>query len=154
MARGADIGDLLSVEHVLPRLSVRSKNHLLKELARAVAALTRLTQRDVLEPLLERERLGSTGMGFGVALPHARVAGVDRILGMFARLANPVEYEAPDDRPVDLVFLLLAPEEKDVEHLKALARVSRVMRSEAVQAGLRGTTDAEALHAILTGQGD
>ena len=152
MARTAEIGDLLAAESVLPKLQVRSKNHLLKELARATAARIGLSHRDVFQPLLDRERLGSTGMGSGVALPHARAAGVKRIHGLFARLAQPIAYESPDDQPVDLVFMLLAPEEKDAEHLKALARVSRLMRNEEVRAGLRGTVDAEAMYAILTGE--
>ena len=152
MVRTADIGDLLAAESVLPRLQVKSKNHLLKELARATAEQLGLNHREVYQPLLDRERLGSTGMGSGVALPHARAAGVERIHGLFARLAHPIEYEAPDDQRVDLVFMLLAPEERDAEHLKALARVSRLMRSEEVRAGLRGTVDAEAMYAILTGE--
>ena len=152
MPRGADIGDLLALASVLPRLQVKSKNHLLKELARRSSAQIGLSHRDVHQPLLDRERLGSTGMGSGVALPHARAAGVKRIHGLFARLVQPVEYEAPDDQPVDLVFMLLAPEERDADHLKALARVSRLMRDEKVRDGLRGTTDAEAMYAILTGQ--
>lgn len=151
MVRAAEIGDLLRAECVLPRLQVKSKNHLLKELARAAAARLDLSHREVLQPLLDRERLGSTGMGAGVALPHARAAGVARIHGLFARLAHPIEYETPDDKPVDLIFMLLAPQEKDADHLKALARVSRLMRNEQVREGLRGTEDAEAMYAILTG---
>ncbi len=152
MVQSAEIAEMIGVESILPDLQVRSKNQLLKVISQETATRIGLAHADVYQPLLDRERLGSTGMGCGVALPHARAGGVEQICGLFARLAQPIDYESPDDRPVDLVFMLLAPEEKDDDHLKALARVSRLMRNEKVRAGLRGTADAEAMFAILTGE--
>lgn len=102
-----------------------------------------------LDALQERESLGATGVGHGVALPHARIAGLDRVAGLFLRLEKPMEFDAVDRQPVDLVFTLLAPDSPGVEHLKALALVSRTLRDEALRAKLRANGDPVALHAVL-----
>jgi nitrogen PTS system EIIA component len=104
----------------------------------------------VFETLLERERLGSTGIGSGTAVPHGRIADLPRIQGFFARLEKPVDFEAIDDRPVDLVFVLLTPDAAGADHLKALARISRLMRDRGFCEKLRGTDRADALYALLT----
>lgn len=148
----SDISDILTGHRVSPSLKATSKKQLLQELASKAADANEVKQesRDIFEKLLQRERLGSTAVGSGVAVPHARIAGLKNIFGYFARLAEPVEFEAPDNQGVDLVFLLLAPEEAGADHLKALARVSRLLREEDVRNGLRGAKDPAALYAILT----
>jgi PTS system nitrogen regulatory IIA component len=103
----------------------------------------------VLDALLEREALGSTGVGYGVAVPHARVAGLTRLRGVFVRLEQPIEFQAVDDRPVDLIFALFAPPDAGAEHLRALARVSRVLRQADLREQLRQAHGADAIHALL-----
>jgi PTS system nitrogen regulatory IIA component len=105
--------------------------------------------RGIVERLVERERLGSTGFGGGVAIPHGKIDGLDRVIGVFARLSAPVDFQAIDDLPVDLVFLLLSPPDSGVEHLKALARVSRRLRDKAFVAKLRGAGSTDALYALF-----
>lgn len=145
-----ELSQILGVEAVRAPLKATSKKRLLQELADFAADLYRLPSETIYKALLDRESLGPTGVGRGVAIPHARFAGVDRVLGLFVRLEKPVDFEAIDRQPVDLVFTLLAPESAGAEHLKALARVSRTLRSEAVCAKLRSTYDPSALYAILT----
>ncbi len=145
-----DITDLLTPDAVVPALKVQSKKQLLQELSERAAALTHLPERRIFETLVERERLGTTGMGQGIAIPHGRLGGLPRITGLFARLVPPIVYDAVDDQPVDLVFLLLAPEDAGADHLKALARVSRLLRNQAVCEKLRATADAEVLFSLLT----
>ncbi len=151
MTQPSDIAEILEAKNVLPSFKATSKKQLLQELASQAAEQTDgLDGREVFEQLLQRERLGSTAVGGGVAVPHARNPKVQKIFGLFARLTQPIEFEALDDEPVSLVFLLLAPEEAGADHLKALARVSRLMRDEEVRDGLRGADDQEAIYAILT----
>ncbi len=145
-----ELAELLSPEGVIASLRVTSKKQALQELAQRAAKLVRLPERQIFESLLERERLGTTGVGQGVAIPHAKFAGLDRLYGLFARLEQPIDFEAIDDRPVDIFFALLAPEDAGADHLKALARVSRLLRNQAVCVKLRGTDDAAAIYAILT----
>lgn len=145
-----EMAAVLQPDAVLVGFETTSKKQLLQDLSEEAARRTGLDAREVFEQLLQRERLGSTGMGAGVAVPHARIEGIDEIFGLFARLAGPIEFEAPDDAPVDLVFLLLAPKEAGADHLKALARVSRIMRDEDIRETLRGAADSEAIYAILT----
>lgn len=145
-----EIADLLAPEAVIPALKASGKKQLLQELAHHAARLTQVPERRIFETLFERERLGSTGMGQGIAIPHGRLAGLPRISGLFARLETPVAYEAVDDQPVDLVFLLLAPEAAGADHLKALARVSRLLRNQAACEKLRAASRAEVLYALLT----
>jgi len=145
-----DIAELISPRAVVPSLRVASKRQLLQELAKRAAPLAGLDEKLILDTLLERERLGSTGIGSGTAVPHGRFASLTRMFALFARLEKPIPFESVDDQPVDLVFLLLTPESAGADHLKALARISRLLRDEATCAKLRGTDRAEALYALLT----
>lgn len=145
-----EIADLLSFEGVIPRLRATSKKQALQELAHEASKISGLRERQIFDVLLERERLGTTGVGKGVAIPHGKFADLDRIYGLFARLEMPIDFDAVDDRPVDLIFLLLAPETAGADHLKALARVSRLLRDEVTCAKLRGSESTEALYALLT----
>jgi PTS system nitrogen regulatory IIA component len=123
---------------------------LLQDLAEMAETVYGLPAATAYKALMDREALGPTGVGRGVAIPHARFPGVERVIGMFTRLEKPVDFESIDRQPVDLVFALFAPESAGAEHLKALARVSRTLRSEAVCAKLRSTFDPSAIYAILT----
>lgn len=145
-----DLSDLLSVAGIVPALKVASKKQSIQELSERAAALTGLPEREIFDTLLQRERLGSTGVGHGVAIPHGKLVRLDRLFGLFARLDQPIDFEALDEEPVDLVFVLLAPEGAGADHLKALARIARVLRDAATAAKLRATTDANALFALLT----
>ena len=147
-----EITDLITPESVVPNLKVTSKKHALQEISKRMAESYDLTEREIFEILLEREKLGSTGVGNGIAIPHGKMENLDGLCGYFARLERPVEFDAVDERPVDLIFLLLAPEEAGADHLKALARVSRLMRDKAVCKKLRGSNTSEALYALLTDQ--
>ena len=144
------IYDLLSPEGVLPSLKVKDKKQLLHQLAERASQITRAPHARILETLVERERLGTTGVGQGIAIPHGRLAEIHKISGVFAKLETPIEYEAVDNQPVELVFMLLAPEGAGADHLKALARVSRLLRNQAACEKLRKAATAEALYAILT----
>jgi PTS system nitrogen regulatory IIA component len=144
-----EISDLLSPDAVIPALKAQSKKQLLQELAARAHAVTRLPERKIFEVLVERERLGTTGVGQGIAIPHGRVA-IDKIAAVFARLEQPINYDSVDGQPVDLVFMLLAPEGAGADHLKALARVSRLLRNQAVCEKLRAAKNPEAIYAILT----
>lgn len=144
------ISDLLSPEGVLPSLKVKDKKQLLNVLAERAAQITRAPHTRILETLVERERLGTTGVGQGIAIPHGRLGEIRKISGIFAKLETPIEYEAVDNQPVELVFMLLAPEGAGADHLKALARVSRLLRNQAACDKLRKAPTAEALYAILT----
>ena len=141
---------LASPDAVLASVKASGKKALLAELASRGAALMEVDERLLFDRLLERERLGSTGIGGGIAIPHARLPAVTRPRGLFARLGNPIDFDAIDDRPVDLVFLLVAPEGAGADHLKALARVSRLLRDRGLVEKLRATETAEALYALLT----
>ena len=143
------LSDFISPDSVLPSLRVKSKKQLLQELSSRAARRTGLPERVIFDVLLQRERLGSTGLGQGIAIPHGKIPGLKSIVGIFVRLAEPVDFEAVDGEPVDLVFLLLAPEGAGADHLKALARVARLLREAEVVTRLRETRDADALYAIL-----
>ncbi|MBF0304833.1 MAG: PTS IIA-like nitrogen regulatory protein PtsN [Alphaproteobacteria bacterium] len=145
-----EIADLLSPQGVIPNLRATSKKQALQELARRAAELTGMHERAVFDVLLERERLGTTGVGNGIAIPHGKLATLDRLHGLFARLERPINFESIDEQPVDLIFLLLAPESAGADHLKALARVSRLLRDKGVCEKLRGTDSCEGLFALLT----
>lgn len=148
---GGDIADLITPRGVIAQLRAPTKRQVLQELARRAAAMTGLTDRRLSDALAERERLGTTGIGAGVAIPHCRLPELTRFFGLFARLERPVPFEAIDDQPVDLVFLLLAPVDAGAEHLKVLARISRLLRDRAMCEKLRGANSADALYALLTG---
>lgn len=128
---------------------VTSKKRLFQELADLANAEYRLNASEVLDALQERESLGPTGVGQGVALPHARLHGLDKVVGLFLRLEKPLEFDAVDRQPVDLVFALLAPESGGVDHLKALALVSRTLRDSDLRGKLRANDNPTALHAVL-----
>ncbi|MFC3628502.1 PTS sugar transporter subunit IIA [Paracoccus angustae] len=128
---------------------VTSKKRLFQELAELAHAEYGLNATEVLDALQERESLGPTGVGQGVALPHARLHGLDRVVGLFVRLEKPLDFDAVDRQPVDLIFGLLAPESSGVDHLKALALVSRTLRDTDLRAKLRANDDPVALHAVL-----
>jgi PTS system nitrogen regulatory IIA component len=142
--------DFLDPHAVLPALRVNGKKQALQELAFQAARLTGLAESAIYEALLQRERLGSTGVGEGIAIPHGKLPGLDKIFGLVARLDKPVDFEALDGQPVDVLFLLLAPEGAGADHLKALARVARVLREPGLIERLRATRDAAALYAIMT----
>ena len=144
-----DLSDLLKPERVLPDLHVQSKKQALQEICESAARLTGHAEREIFDTILQRERLGSTGVGHGVAIPHGKLRSMQGLVGIFARLARPVDFDALDDQPVDLVFLLLAPESAGADHLKALARIARVLRDGAVAQKLRAAADAADLYRIL-----
>ncbi|TPG41442.1 PTS lactose transporter subunit IIC [Sphingomonas koreensis] len=144
-----DFNDLLRPETVLANATVSSKKALFQLLAGAVANEHGLDPRAIAECLAEREKLGSTGFGGGVAIPHGKLAGLDRIVGAFVRLARPLDFQAIDDLPVDLVFMLLSPPDAGADHLKALARVSRALRDPGFVAKLRGAGSTDALFALF-----
>jgi nitrogen PTS system EIIA component len=145
-----DLGDLISPEAVFPSLRVKTKKQALQDLSEKAARLTGVGAREIFETLLQRERLGSTGVGRGIAIPHGRVPQLGKIVSLFARLPEPIDFEALDDEPVDLIFLLLAPEHAGADHLKALARISRLLREPSSIEKLRGSQDRAALYAVLT----
>lgn len=142
----------------LAAVSASSKRQLLQDMAeRAVAcgavSESGLKVRDIVGAVMERERLGNTGVGDGVAIPHARIEGLDRVRAVFACLETPIDYEAVDERPVDLVVLLLAPADAGGDHLRALAQISRIFRSEQMRARLRAAPNAESLYLLLIESG-
>lgn len=143
--------EFLNPDSVVPALRARAKKQILQELsAQAVRRLPALDEQAVFETLAQRERLGSTGIGEGVAIPHGKLPGLDRLFGLVARLERPVDFEALDGQPVDIAFLLLAPEGAGAEHLKALAQVARLLREPGILERIRAARDASALYALLT----
>lgn len=144
-----EIAKLLTPQSVIAKLRATSKKQALQELAKRAAEITGQSERVIFSTLMKRERLGTTGVGNGIAIPHGKLSTLDQLYGIFARLEHPIPFDAIDDRPVDLIFLLLAPESAGADHLKALARVSRLLRDKAACEKLRGTDDAEALYALL-----
>jgi nitrogen PTS system EIIA component len=144
--------DLITPAAVLPSLKAGNKKQALQELARRAAELTGQHERAIFDVLLERERLGTTGVGHGIAIPHGKLPNLDKVYGLFARMERPIGFDSIDEQPVDLVFLLLAPEHAGADHLKALARVSRLLRDQAMCEKLRGSDSADAIYALLTQQ--
>ena len=142
--------DLVAPNAILAALKVNSKKQVLQELASRAAELSGQNERAILEILLQREKLGSTAVGNGVAIPHGKLPKLGRLFGLFARLARPIDFEALDGQPVDLVFLLLAPEAAGADHLKALARVARLLRDPEIARRLRESQDADAIYAVLS----
>ena len=145
-----DITDLILPESVIANLRVTSKKQALQELAKKAHELTGQPERALFEVLMERERLGTTGVGHGIGIPHGKLPELNRLYGLFARLETPIDFDAIDEQPVDLIFVLLAPETAGADHLKALARVSRLFRDRAICEKLRGTDSSEAIYALLT----
>lgn len=143
-----EISDLLQPDAVIT-LKASSKKQVLQELAKKAALVTGLSERKIFDTLLERERLGTTGVGNGIAVPHGKLAALKGLCGVFARVEKPVDFEAIDDHPVDLIFLLLAPEQAGADHLKALARVSRFLRDPENCEKLRGAANTDGLYMLL-----
>jgi len=145
-----DIGQLLKRDAVAVRVSANSKRQALVALAEIASRSLGRPEAEILDALLEREQQGSTGVGQGVAVPHARLEGLDRMAGVFIKLETPVAFDAVDDRPVDLLFALFAPKESGVEHLRALAKVSRLLRQSELREHLRQARTGDALYALLS----
>jgi PTS system nitrogen regulatory IIA component len=145
-----EINDILSPSAILPSLRVTSKKQALQELSKKAAELTGLPERTIFDVLIERERLGTTGVGNGIAIPHGKLNGLDRLYCLFARLEQPVDFDSVDEQPVDLICVLLAPESAGADHLKALARVSRLLRDRSACEKLRGSDTADAIFALMT----
>lgn len=145
-----NLGDILARNGVVPALRAQDKKQVLQALAQHAARLTGAPEHDIYTALLQRERLGSTGLGSGIAIPHVKLAGINTITCLFVRLSAPVPFESNDDQPVDLVFFLLAPEHAGGDHLKALARISRLVREPATVELLRSAPDEATLHRALT----
>jgi PTS system nitrogen regulatory IIA component len=142
--------DLVALNAILPNLKVNGKKQALQEIAGKAAELTGQSDRAILENLLQREKLGSTGVGNGVAIPHGKLPKLDHVFGLFARLDRPIDFDALDGQQVDLIFLLLAPEGAGADHLKALARVARLLRDPDIARKLRDATDANAIYSVLS----
>lgn len=145
-----EIHDILTPECVLVSVRATSKKQALQELARQASHATGIAERTIFDVLLERERLGTTGVGRGIAIPHGKLPELDRLFGVFATLDQPVDFDSVDDQPVDLVFLLLAPESAGADHLKALARISRLMRDPGLCDRLRTVSDPGELFKLIT----
>ena len=133
--------DLLAADAVVANLKVSSKKQALQELSQHAAILTGLSERIIFDVLLQREKLGTTGVGRGIAIPHGKIQELNKLSGLFARLPKAIDFDAIDEQPVDLIFMLLAPETAGADHLKALARVSRMLRDDGICAKLRGADD-------------
>jgi PTS system nitrogen regulatory IIA component len=142
--------DFLTPQAVVPALRVPGKKQALQEIGAEAARLTGLDAGAVYEVLLQRERLGSTGIGEGIAIPHGKLAKLDRLFGLVARLEKPIDFEALDSQPVDLLFLRLAPAGAGADHLKALARIARIVREPGILDRVRAARDADALYAVLS----
>ena len=145
-----DFRDLIARDCIVPAMRAKTKKQVLQDLAEVAAQKAGLDPRDVYDTLLRRERLGSTGVGRGIAIPHARMAAVKSITCVFGRLGERVAFDSPDNEGVDLVFLLLAPEDAGADHLKALARISRLLREPAMVERLRAAKTPDAIYAVLT----
>ena len=145
-----DVVELLTSQCIIANLKASSKKQALQELAKRAARLTKQPERTIFEVLIERERLGTTGVGHGIAIPHGKLTELNRLYALFARLETPIDFDAIDEQPVDLICVLLAPETAGADHLKALARVSRLLRDRTVCEKLRGADSAEAIHALIT----
>lgn len=145
-----EIADILAPQAVFERLKAPNKKKLITDLAAWAAQAAHLDANTVFETLWEREKLSSTGVGHGIAIPHGRVAKLEKIVGVFAHLDEAIDYESIDEAPVDLVFALLTPADAGADHLKALARVSRLMRNAAYCEKLRAANDRAQLYALLT----
>jgi nitrogen PTS system EIIA component len=143
------LADILQPEGIIPALRVHTKKQLLVELATTASRITGIPEREIFDVVLQRERLGSTGVGAGIAIPHGKLKALGKITGVFARLETPVDFEALDDQPVDLVFMLLAPEGAGADHLKALSRIARALRDQDLVARLRSSDTVPAIEACL-----
>ena len=148
----SELSEILSIEAVDADLVAANKKALFSQIAAGAARLTGVPVKTIVASLSEREKIGSTGFGAGAAIPHGKIAGLPRVFGYFARLSSPVDFQAVDGMPVDLVFLLLSPVDAGADHLKALASVSRAFRDRQILAKLRGARSKDALYALLVGE--
>ncbi len=142
-------GNLITSDCVIVNLRAGNKRQVLRELARKAATLTGQDEDLIYEVLNEREHLGTTGIGHGIAIPHGKLPGLDRVHGVFAKLERPVDFDAIDDQPVDLIFLLLAPADCGADHLKALAKVSRMLRDRLLCEKVRGSSSCDAIYTLM-----
>lgn len=147
----SDLSNILAPESIDAGLSAGNKKALFQQLGMAASRRTSLSAKEIVASLNERERIGSTGFGSGIAIPHGRIEGVGRVYGYFARLNAPIDFQAVDGLPVDLVFMLLSPPDAGADHLKALAGVSRALRDRQTVAKLRGARSKDAIYALLAG---
>ncbi|MBL42847.1 MAG: PTS IIA-like nitrogen-regulatory protein PtsN [Rhodospirillaceae bacterium] len=145
-----EINKILSSETIISDLKVSGKKHLFQELSQKASQIVGVKDRVILTTLLDREKLGTTGIGQGVAIPHGKISELKKPIGFFARLIDPIEFEAVDDKPVDLIFLLLAPEDANAENLKTLAKISRMLRDKNLCDKIRGSVGNDALFSVLT----
>jgi nitrogen PTS system EIIA component len=145
-----NLAEIIDSRAILPAVKAQNKKQLLQELSQAMGSILAVDHRIIFETLLTREKLGSTGLGQGIAIPHGRLPNITRVYGLFAKLTTPIAYDSVDGEPVDLVFVLLSPNHAGADHLTALARISRLLRAPGTIAKLRGTASAEGLYAILT----
>lgn len=145
-----ELADILAERAVLCCTGVKTKRQLFEDLAARAAELTGHPQAEILEAITSREDLGSTGLGNGIAIPHGKIAGLKGVMALFARLDQPIEFDSVDDQPVDIVVMLLAPAGAGADHLKALSRVARLLRTEAVVDELRRIEDCAQLYGVLT----
>jgi PTS system nitrogen regulatory IIA component len=150
MARKIKMRDILSPQSIMPQLDAPTKKDVLQAMAQQAAIHVGKDAHVIFDVLWEREKLGTTGVGFGIAIPHGRLEGLEEVTGFFARLAQPVAFESIDDKPVDLVFLLLAPESAGADHLHALATVSRLLRDPKLCDELRRARDERTIYRLLT----
>jgi len=144
------LATIIDARSIFANVKAQNKKLLLQELSEAAGNAISIDPRIIFETLLRREKLGSTGLGQGIAIPHGKIPSLQRVHGFFAKLAQPVDFGSVDDQPVDLVFMLLAPEDAGADHLMALAQISRLLRDPTILAKLRGTDSAAGLYAILT----
>lgn len=147
------LGDLLTADAIIFQMEGKERKDVFRALAKKASETFSLDENLVFEAILERENLGGTGLGDGVAVPHARIKGIDHSYGVFALLKEAVDFEGPDGRPADLVFLLLSPEDAAANHLKALSKVTRIMRQASIRASLRNARSKDALYALLVDAG-
>jgi nitrogen PTS system EIIA component len=145
-----EIREFLDREHILPQLFCTDKNQALRELSRRASASLGISQESILSAITAREKLGSTGLGQGFALPHARIENLDHFFGLFARLGRPIPFEAADEKPVDLIFFLLIPANSVVNYVTVLAAIARRIRDQDIAKRLRLAEDPAVLHALLT----
>lgn len=145
-----ELSDILTKDSIIPCAKVTSKRQLLQLLAEKAADVAKIDSQTAFETLMSREQLGSTGLGNGIAIPHGKIKGLSHVVAIFARLDQPIEFDAVDDQPVDIAFMLLAPEGSGADHLKALSRVARCLRSEHMVDELRATRDKDRLLEVLS----
>jgi PTS system nitrogen regulatory IIA component len=145
-----ELSELISSDSIVAPLKAGSKKQALQELSKIAENVTGISSRDIFGTVLQRERLGSTGVGQGIAIPHGKLDGLDKLFAIFARLETPIGFDAMDDQPVDLIFMLLAPESAGADHLKARARISRPLRDGEITKRLRESDSTAEIYAILT----